>query len=143
MPEGTMAGFTGAVWQGKLQQCSPQQLHACHDVTQQAIWTLSPASDLRRGTPPFPAMQLRQTFLSINRHHNPKLATKVDVIYALSQAWCMSESDLDFEMLQRRLSDLNPDELILVCTLPCSALAAVLCCNHMLAGPSRQRSCRL
>ena len=63
-------------------------------------------------------MQLRQTFLSINRHHNPKLATKVDVIYALSQAWCMTESDVDFEMLQKRLSDLNPDELILVCTLP-------------------------
>ena len=59
-------------------------------------------------------MQLRQTFLSINRHHNPKLATKVDVIYALSQAWCMTESDVDFEMLQKRLSDLNPDELILV-----------------------------
>ena len=26
----------------------------------------------------------------------------------------MSESDTDFEMLERRLSDLNPDELILV-----------------------------
>lgn len=26
----------------------------------------------------------------------------------------MSESDTDFEMLEKRLSDLNPDELILV-----------------------------
>ena len=79
-------------------------------------------------------MQLRQTFLSINRHHNPKLATKVDVIYALSQAWCMSESDVDFEMLQKRLSDLTPDELILVrahCLHPCSALHVVLGCTGL------------
>ena len=58
---------------------------------------------------------LRDTFLGIIRHHTPKLASKVDVIYALSQAWVMTESDADFEMLEKRLSDLNPDELILVC----------------------------
>ncbi|KAL0034136.1 hypothetical protein WJX79_011096 [Trebouxia sp. C0005] len=57
---------------------------------------------------------LRDTFLSIIRHHNPKLAAKVDVVFALSSAWVMTESDSDFEMLEKRLSDLNPDELILV-----------------------------
>lgn len=56
----------------------------------------------------------RDTFLSIIRHHNPKLAAKVDVVFALSSAWVMTESDSDFEMLEKRLSDLNPDELILV-----------------------------
>ena len=56
----------------------------------------------------------RDTFLGIIRHHNPKLASRVDVIYALSQAWVMTESDSDFEMLEKRLADLNPDELILV-----------------------------
>ena len=56
----------------------------------------------------------RDTFLSIIRHHNPKLASKVDVVFALSSAWVMTESDSDFEMLEKRLSDLNPDELILV-----------------------------
>lgn len=57
---------------------------------------------------------LRDTFLSIIRHHNPKLASKVDVVFALSSAWVMTESGTDFEMLERRLSDLNPDEMILV-----------------------------
>lgn len=33
---------------------------------------------------------------------------------ALSQAWCMSESDTDFEMLEKRLGALTPDESILV-----------------------------
>lgn len=57
---------------------------------------------------------LRDTFVSIIRHHNPQLASKVDVVFALSSAWVMSESDSDFEMLEKRLSDLNPAELILV-----------------------------
>ncbi len=60
------------------------------------------------------ACHCRDTFLSIIRHHNPKLAAKVDVVFALSSAWVMTESDSDFEMLEKRLSDLNPDELILV-----------------------------
>lgn len=58
---------------------------------------------------------LRQTFLSVFRHHHPQLANKVDVIFALSQAWCMSESDDDFDMLVKRLETLKPDEHILVC----------------------------
>ncbi|KAL6776785.1 PEPCL1 [Auxenochlorella protothecoides x Auxenochlorella symbiontica] len=57
---------------------------------------------------------LRQTFLSVFRHHHPQLANKVDVIFALSQAWCMSESDDDFDMLVKRLESLKPDEHILV-----------------------------
>ncbi|KAL4856631.1 Phosphoenolpyruvate carboxylase 1 [Chlorella vulgaris] len=43
-----------------------------------------------------------------------QLANKVDVIFALAQAWCMSESDSDFEMLEKRLDALTPDESILV-----------------------------
>lgn len=57
---------------------------------------------------------LRQTFLSVFRHHHPQLANKVDVIFALAQAWCMSESATDFEMLERQLAALGPDERILV-----------------------------
>lgn len=34
----------------------------------------------------------------------------------LLQAWCMSESDSDFEMLEKRLEALTPDESILVTT---------------------------
>ncbi len=55
-----------------------------------------------------------QMFFSIFRHHHPSLASKVDVIYSLSQAWCVSESDEDFDMLEKRLADLAPDERILV-----------------------------
>jgi hypothetical protein len=43
-----------------------------------------------------------------------QVAKKVDVIYALSQAWTFSESAADFEMLSQRLSDLTPDERVLV-----------------------------
>lgn len=57
---------------------------------------------------------LRQTFFSILRHHHPRLANKVDVIYALSQAWCSSADNEDFELLEKRLADLKPDERILV-----------------------------
>jgi len=31
---------------------------------------------------------LRQVFFNVLRHHQPNTANKVDVIYALSQAWC-------------------------------------------------------
>lgn len=57
---------------------------------------------------------LRQTFLNLLNHHHPELAHKINVIYALSRSWVFSESASDFEMLQKRLEDLNPDELILV-----------------------------
>ena len=40
----------------------------------------------------------------------------------------MSESDTDFEMLEKRLSDLNPDELILVMDKAVySSFATALC----------------
>ncbi|EFJ49534.1 hypothetical protein VOLCADRAFT_59445 [Volvox carteri f. nagariensis] len=57
---------------------------------------------------------LRQVFFSILRHHHPNLAAKVDVIYALSQAWCTSQSDSDFELLVKYVTDLKPEERILV-----------------------------
>jgi phosphoenolpyruvate carboxylase len=57
---------------------------------------------------------LRQTFLSVFKEHHPQLANKVDVIFALAQAWCLSESDSDFELLEKRLEALTPDESILV-----------------------------
>jgi len=57
---------------------------------------------------------LRQVFFSVLRHHHPTLANKVDVIYALSQAWCSSRSEDDFSLLEKYLSDLKPDERILV-----------------------------
>ena len=71
----------------------------------------------------------RDTFLGIIRHHNPKLASRVDVIYALSQAWVMTESDSDFEMLEKRLADLNPDELILVCGT--AVHTQITCCSRI------------
>ena len=60
---------------------------------------------------------LSTLFLSpspFRRHHHPNLARKVDVIYALAQAWCNSNEDSDFEMLEKYLSALKPEETILV-----------------------------
>jgi phosphoenolpyruvate carboxylase len=66
---------------------------------------------------------LRQTFLQVFRHHHPQLANKVDVIFALAQAWAMSESNADFEMLEQRLEALTPDERILVASAFSSLLS--------------------
>ena len=57
----------------------------------------------------------------------------------------MSESDTDFEMLEKRLSDLNPDELILVmgkavsqlCSRPLYPLPK-LCCLLQVASAFSQ-----
>lgn len=57
---------------------------------------------------------LRQMFFNVLRHHHPNTANKVDVIYALSQAWCTSKEDSDFELLEKYLAALKPDECILV-----------------------------
>ncbi|KAL4446268.1 hypothetical protein ABPG77_003075 [Micractinium sp. CCAP 211/92] len=57
---------------------------------------------------------LRQTSLSVFREHHPQLANKLEGIFALAQAWCLPESDSDFEMLEKRLEALTPDESILV-----------------------------
>ena len=43
-----------------------------------------------------------------------KVASKLDVIYALSASWGESEAQEDFEMLEKKLTALKPDELILV-----------------------------
>lgn len=38
----------------------------------------------------------------------------MDVIYALSQAWCSGKADSEFELLEKYLTDLKPEESILV-----------------------------
>lgn len=73
---------------------------------------MAPIPSLLRGCP---ARLLRPTTLPRNPPHaRPQLANKVDVIFALAQAWCLSESDSDFELLEKRLEALTPDESILV-----------------------------
>ena len=47
-----------------------------------------------------------------------KVASKLDVIYALSASWGESEAQEDFEMLEKKLTALKPDELILVSCNP-------------------------
>ena len=64
---------------------------------------------------------LRQIFLKVFSHHHPTLANRLDLIYAMSQAWCQSGSESDFEMLNKYLEKLKPEETILVrelCHLP-------------------------
>lgn len=39
---------------------------------------------------------------------------QVDVIYALSQAWCTSQTEADFDQMVKYLMDLKPEERILV-----------------------------
>ena len=51
---------------------------------------------------------------SSHSHHSIKVASKLDVIYALSASWGESEAQEDFEMLEKKLTALKPDELILV-----------------------------
>lgn len=74
---------------------------------------------------------LRNTFFTTLRHHHPKLAAKLDVIFALSSAWSLTESDSDFSLLQQRLSDLNPSELILVRT---SVWCIKICGSELVAS---------
>lgn len=57
---------------------------------------------------------LRKIFFNVLRHHHPNVANKVDEIYALANAWCESNSDDDFEALEKFLSGLRPEEYILV-----------------------------
>ena len=63
---------------------------------------------------------LRQTFLDILKHHHPGLSPKLDAIYAFSDAWCSGASggtaggsDADFAALEKALSTLTPEEMIL------------------------------
>ena len=60
---------------------------------------------------------LRQIFFNVLRHHHPNLASKVDIIYALSQAWCQGKADTEFDLLEKYLSELKPEESILVSRL--------------------------
>jgi hypothetical protein len=54
-------------------------------------------------------------------------ANKVDVIYALSQAWCTSTSDEDFQLLEKYLTSLKPEETILVRASKVQIVAVWLC----------------
>ena len=47
-----------------------------------------------------------------------QIASKLDVIYALSASWGETESSEDFEMLEKKLTALRPDELIFVILSP-------------------------
>ena len=76
---------------------------------------------------------LRQTFFEVVYHHHPHLADKIDEIYKLSLAWCNTESDKDFQALEKILSGLNPDELILVTLL----LSFVYVALMLASAPSR------
>ena len=67
-------------------------------------------------TPPRGRICEQKRCARFRRHHHPNLARKVDVIYALAQAWCSSNDDGDFEMLEKYLSSLKPEETILVRT---------------------------
>ena len=74
---------------------------------------------------------LRQTFFEIVHYHHPHLAGRIDDIYQLSMAWCKTESDKDFQALEKALSELNPDELILVrprCSVHIPILALIPMC---------------
>ena len=78
---------------------------------------------------------LRQTFFEIVHYHHPSLAGRIDDIYQLSMAWCKTESDKDFQALEKALSELNPDELILVrcsCTVHTADLALIPMCAQTL-----------
>lgn len=78
---------------------------------------------------------LRQTFFEVVYHHHPRLSDKIDGIYKLSLAWCNTESDKDFQALEKILSGLNPDELILVWALS-SPPFTLLFASAILAKPS-------
>jgi hypothetical protein len=57
---------------------------------------------------------LRQIFLNVLNHHHPKLSREMTSIYALSQAWCSSSSEEEFQALESYLMRLKPEETILV-----------------------------
>jgi hypothetical protein len=61
----------------------------------------------------------------------------------LMQAWCMSESDSDFEMLEKRLEALTPDESILVRGRALLALPAPFPTRPLLASTSSHVTRRL
>lgn len=79
---------------------------------------------------------VRQTFFGILRHHHPNMANKVDVVYALSQAWCASQSEDDFELLEKYLSKLLPEEMILVSCTGVNNAQLALCAGN--AYPHRR-----
>lgn len=91
-------------------QLSKNSIVTADSLPTQLPHTLSEASLLLREDDSL----LRQTFFEIVYHHHPHLAGKIDEIYKLSLAWCKTETDKDFKALEKILSDLNPDELILV-----------------------------
>lgn len=93
------------------------QVHRTGSAAARAHWGTAPAPPAPPASSPAGAPPPDPALLSPAppcRHHHPELASKVDVIFALAQSWSMTESDSDFEMLEARLSQLTPDERILV-----------------------------
>eukprot|EP01025_Chloroclados_australasicus_P027986 TRINITY_DN2770_c1_g3_i1.p1 TRINITY_DN2770_c1_g3~~TRINITY_DN2770_c1_g3_i1.p1 ORF type:complete len:943 (-),score=138.17 TRINITY_DN2770_c1_g3_i1:18-2846(-) len=58
--------------------------------------------------------RLRQVFQKVLLHHHPKIAAKVNVIYAMSEQWQLSNSEEHLGQLQKCLQELQFDERILV-----------------------------
>lgn len=99
----------------KAPRLSRQSLVTADSLPTQLPHTMSEARLLLREDDSL----LRNTFFEIVYHHHPNLADRIDDIYKLSLAWCKSESDADFQALEKILSALNPDELILVRWFAC------------------------
>eukprot|EP00191_Tetraselmis_sp_GSL018_P019798 CAMPEP_0177591956 /NCGR_PEP_ID=MMETSP0419_2-20121207/8289_1 /TAXON_ID=582737 /ORGANISM="Tetraselmis sp., Strain GSL018" /LENGTH=977 /DNA_ID=CAMNT_0019082763 /DNA_START=149 /DNA_END=3082 /DNA_ORIENTATION=- len=61
---------------------------------------------------------LRKVFFDVLQHHHPEVANKVDIIFALSQAWTNTpdrdKKHKELKMLEDYLQDLEPEEMILV-----------------------------
>jgi len=60
---------------------------------------------------------LRSIFYQMLRSHNTNLANKTEVVFALSQAWCASKTQEDFEELEHYLCKLNPGESLMVASV--------------------------
>jgi len=57
---------------------------------------------------------LRATLLDVLVKHHPKIGDKLDVVFALAKAWVSSGSDDDFEVLEKYMERLKPDEALML-----------------------------
>ena len=57
---------------------------------------------------------LRSTLLDVLVKHHPKIGDKLDVVFALAKAWVSSGSDDDFEVLEKYMERLKPDEALML-----------------------------
>ena len=77
---------------------------------------------------------LRQIFTEVLRHHHPNLAGKVDAIYELATAWCEGQSEEGFAKLEQYLTELKPEESILVRACLMGAVGLILPLSRRLVG---------